>query len=57
MPIVDPGVLDALNLVTLQINPHFTNALPQGHQIETREQRLRELLAVDPQLEVIGLPA
>lgn len=56
MPIVDPGGLDALNLVALQINPHFTNALPQGHQGETREQRIRELLTVDPQLEVIGLP-
>lgn len=56
MPIVDPGGLDALNLVPLQINPHFTNALPQGHSGETREQRIRELLAVDPLLEVIGLP-
>lgn len=56
MPIVDPGGFDALNLVPLQINPHFTNALPAGHQGETREQRIRELLALDPQLEVIGLP-
>ena len=56
MPIVDPGGLDALNLVPLQINPHFTNALPQGHQGETREQRIRELLAVEPSLKVIGLP-
>lgn len=56
MPIVDPGGLDALNLVPLQINPHFTNALPTGHQGETREQRIRELLTVDTQLEVIGLP-
>lgn len=56
MPIVDPGGLDALNLVKLQINPHFTNALATGHQGETREQRIRELLTVDPQLEVTGLP-
>lgn len=56
MPIIDPGGLDALNLVPLQINPHFTNALPTGHQGETREQRIRELLVVDPALEVIGLP-
>lgn len=56
MPIVDPGGLEALNLVPLQINPHFTNALPAGHQGETREQRLRELLVIDPALEVIGLP-
>ncbi|TKI04881.1 dipeptidase PepE [Martelella alba] len=56
MPITDPGGLDALDLVPLQINPHFTNALPAGHQGETREQRLRELLVVDPQLDIIGLP-
>ncbi|HAB5397344.1 TPA_asm: dipeptidase PepE [Salmonella enterica subsp. enterica serovar Mbandaka] len=56
MPIVDPGGLDALNLVPLQINPHFTNALPAGHQGETREQRIRELLVVEPGVEVIGLP-
>ena len=56
MPFTDPGGLDALNLVPLQINPHFTNALPAGHQGETREQRLRELLVLDPTLEVIGLP-
>ena len=56
MPITDPGGFDALNLVPLQINPHFTNALPEGHQGETREQRIRELLVVDPALEVIGLP-
>ncbi|KGT92289.1 (alpha)-aspartyl dipeptidase [Erwinia typographi] len=56
MPIVDPGGLDALNLFPVQINPHFTNALPAGHQGETREQRIRELLALAPELEVIGLP-
>lgn len=56
MPIIDPGGLDALNLVPLQINPHFTNALPAGHQGETREQRIRELLVVAPELTVIGLP-
>ncbi|OON41862.1 dipeptidase E [Izhakiella australiensis] len=56
MPITDPGGFDALNLVPLQINPHFTNALPVGHQGETREQRIRELLVLEPALEVIGLP-
>ena len=41
MPIVDPQGFDALNLFPLQINPHFTNALPEGHKGETREQRIR----------------
>ena len=40
----------------LQINPHFTNALPEGHKGETREQRIRELLVVAPELTIIGLP-
>ncbi|EFQ6438501.1 dipeptidase PepE [Salmonella enterica] len=56
MPIVDPNGFDALDLFPLQINPHFTNALPEGHKGETREQRIRELLVVAPELTVIGLP-
>lgn len=56
MPIVDPQGFAALGLFPLQINPHFTNALPEGHKGETREQRIRELLVVAPELTVIGLP-
>lgn len=56
MPIVDPQGFAALGLFPLQINPHFTNALPEGHKGETREQRIRELLVVEPELTVIGLP-
>ncbi|MFZ3711427.1 Type 1 glutamine amidotransferase-like domain-containing protein, partial [Salmonella enterica] len=56
MPFVDPNGFDALNLFPLQINPHFTNALPEGHKGEIREQRIRELLVVAPELTEIGLP-
>jgi dipeptidase E len=56
MPIVDPGGLDSLGLVEFQINPHFTNALPAGHQGETREQRIAEYLKINPQRTVVGLP-
>ena len=56
MPIVDPGGLDALGLVTFQINPHFTNELPAGHQGETRQQRLEEFLVANPSVHVLGLP-
>lgn len=56
MPIVDPQGFDALGLFPLQINPHFTNVLPEGHKGENREQRIRELLVVAPELAVIGLP-
>lgn len=56
MPIVDPGGLDALGLVPFQINPHYTNAHPPGHQGETRDQRLAEYALANPQVPVIGLP-
>lgn len=56
MPIVDPQGFDALGLIDFQINPHYTNALPAGHQGETRKQRLEEYLTANPQMRVIGLP-
>ena len=56
MPIVDPGGFDSLGLVPFQINAHYTNALPAGHQGETRNERLAELLKVRPAMRVIGLP-
>ncbi|MGI4779143.1 MAG: dipeptidase PepE [Janthinobacterium lividum] len=56
MPIVDPGGFDALGLVPFQLNPHFTDALPAGHQGETRTQRLAEFLVANPDARVVGLP-
>ncbi len=56
MPIVDPEGLNALGLIDFQINPHYTNKLPEGHQGETRDQRLAELQCVQPQLSIVGLP-
>jgi dipeptidase E len=56
MPIVDPAGFDALGLVAFQINPHYTNALPAGHQGETRDQRIAEYLAANPDQVVLGLP-
>lgn len=56
MPIVETGGFDALGLIDFQINPHFTNELPAGHQGETREQRLAEFLVANPSVHVLGLP-
>ncbi len=56
MPIVDPGGFAALDLLAFQINPHFTNAMPPGHQGETREQRLTEFVTANPDVAVLGLP-
>ena len=56
MPIVDPDGFDALGFLTFQINPHFTNAMPPGHQGETREQRLAEFVTANRDVQVLGVP-
>jgi len=48
MPIVEPPTFASLGLVPFQINPHYVDRDPDSsHQGETREQRLREYLAVN----------
>lgn len=56
MPIVDPLGFDTLGLVPFQINPHYTEAHPEGHRGETRQQRLREFALLNPGVPVLGLP-
>jgi dipeptidase E len=56
MPIVDPGGLEALGLVSFQINAHYLNVSLAGHHGETRDERLAEFARVNPALPVIGLP-
>ncbi len=56
MPIVDPQGFAALGLVGFQINPHYTNALPPGHQGETRNERVAEYLTANAHATVLGLP-
>src|SRR5690606_11970763 len=56
MPIVHPPGFRALELVPFQINPHYTDAMPEGLRGETREQRIEEFLAAHPQELVLGLP-
>ncbi len=55
MPIVDPRGLDALDLVPFQLNPHYLHGNPPGFEGETREARITELLAVHPEVTVVGL--
>ncbi len=56
MPIVEPPSFKALNLLSCQINPHYLDGNPPGHQGETREQRINEFLVQNPDLSVVGIP-
>ena len=56
MPIVEPPSFEALGFVPVQINPHYTDAHPEGHQGETRAQRLAEFVTANPDMPVAGLP-
>ncbi len=55
MPIVDPLGFDTFNLVPFQINAHYTDLTIQGHGGETREVRLNEFIAANPETYVLGL--
>jgi dipeptidase E len=55
MPIVEPQSFSAFGLIPFQINPHYLDAHPTGHAGETREQRIEEYLAANPNRFVAGL--
>jgi dipeptidase E len=55
MPIVEPRSLRALALIPFQINAHYTDFHPPGHQGETRAERLEEYIAVNRTTRVLGL--
>ncbi|MEM1043911.1 MAG: dipeptidase PepE [Bacteroidota bacterium] len=56
MPISEPPSFEALGLIPFQINPHYTDAHPPGHQGETRSDRIAEFCTVNPAVPVAGLP-
>jgi dipeptidase E len=55
MPIVEPPSFKALGLVPFQVNPHYLDGHPKGHQGETREERIVEFLALNSGVYVVGL--
>lgn len=56
MPIVQPPSFKTFNFVPFQLNPHYLNLTPTDHGGETRDDRLNEFIAVNPDMYVIGLP-
>jgi dipeptidase E len=55
MPIVEPASFEAAGLIPFQINPHYLDGHPDGHAGETREQRIEEFIAANPEMRVAGL--
>jgi dipeptidase E len=55
MPIIWPASYEALGLVPFQINPHYTELLPPEHQGESRDDRLKEFMHLNPGVPVLGL--
>jgi dipeptidase E len=55
MPIVEPNSFNTLGLVDFQINPHYIDKNPEGHAGETREERIKEFITLNPEVPVVGL--
>lgn len=55
MPIVEPPTLRAMHLIGFQINAHYTEDTIPNHGGESRDKRLEEFLALNPNATIAGL--
>jgi dipeptidase E len=55
MPIIQPISFEGLSLIPFQINPHYTDGRIPNHNGESREDRIREYLEINPDMVVVGL--
>lgn len=55
MPIIEPKSFDALQLVNFQLNPHYTDHNPPGHNGETRAQRLAEFMVLNETTPIVAI--
>jgi dipeptidase E len=56
MPIIEPASFQSFSFFSFQVNPHYYNLVIEGHNGETRDQRLTEFLKLNPSIPIIGLP-